>query len=219
MESSAALPRPPRTHQGRSLDRAWVVSLCILTPIGLFLATWTLTGFGGSNTVRLVGWLGAFVGVTIVLIVGVVADRWPAKLRFTWVGIAVLLIAGTVFVATTGRLANVRLGDASSWQAALDSAHLKIGVQCLTLTPGRLTFQGFGPVTEICPTNATSLYQPSLDFLGTNSQESLVYYPHSGEAPGEDVCISHITGAWWQTVSFNQNDMACPAGFTFLGGG
>jgi hypothetical protein len=197
-----------------------VVSLCILTPIGLFLATWTLTGFGGSNTARLVAWLGAFVGVTIVLIVGLVGDRWPAKFRFTWVGIAVLLMAGTVFAVTTSRLANVKLGDdASSWQASLDAAHLKIGVQCLTLTPGQLTFREFGPVTEICPSNSTSLYKPSLDFLGAKSQESLVYYPHPGQAPGEDVCVSHITGVWWQTVPFNQDNMACPSGFTFLGGG
>ena len=213
-------PRPNRTDNGRSLDRAWVVSLCIIFPIGLLLAAWTATGFGGGNAAGLVAWLGALVGVTIVLMVGRVADRWPPKFRFTCVSISVLLMVGTVFATSTGRLANAKIGHyASSWQASLDAAHLKIGVQCLMLTSGQPTFQYFGPVTEVCPTNATSLYQPSLEFIGTTPQESIVYYPHSGQAPGEDVCIAHVTGAWWQTVPLNTDNEDCPIGFTFLGGG
>ena len=211
---------PSRSDKGRSLDRAWVVCLCALCPTGLFLATWTLTGFGGNSAARLVAWSGGLVGLTIVLIAGMTANRWPATMRFTWVGIAILLMMGVVFGTTTGSMANAKIGSsASNWQASLDAAHLKIGVQCLKLSPDELTFQYFGPVTEVCPTNATSLYRPSLYFLGSNPQESLVYYPHSGQAPGEDVCIAHITGAWWQTVPLNTEDLDCPKGFTFLGGG
>jgi hypothetical protein len=220
VQSTAELPTPNRTAHGRSLDRAWVVSLCVLCPIGLLIATWTLTGFGGSNAARFVAWFGAVVGLAVVTIAGVVADRWPAKWRFTWVVIAALLIVGTTFATATGRMASEKIrADASSWQASLNAAHLNIGVQCLKLRAGQLTLQYFGPVTEVCPTNATSLYRPSLDFLGTTPEETLVYYPHPGQAPGEDVCIAHVTGPWWQTVPFTTGDVACPAGFTFLGGG
>ena len=195
-----------------------MVSLCVICPIGLFLAAWTLTGFGGTPAV--VVWFGAVLAVTIVLIVGRVADRWPAKFRFLWVGISVLLTVGTVFAATTGRLASAKIEPyASSWQASFDAAHLKLGVRCVMLTSGQLTFQYFGPVSEVCPTNATSLYQPSLDFIGSNPQQSLVYYPHPGQAPGEDVCMAHVTGPWWQTVPIINGDEGCPIGFTLLGGG
>jgi hypothetical protein len=208
----------PQRPGGASQDRAWIVALCAIWPIGLFVAVWALSGFGGNGTATAVAWIGLVVGIAMVLIATHVANRCSTILRFVCASLSVGAMVGLLYATQANMVTSAKLQlNASSWHRSMSAVDLRGAVDnCETIPPGRLSFKSFGEVTRACGTNATSEFAPSVEFLGTHPGTNLIFYPHAGMVPGADDCVAHITGPWWQTVTAGPSD--CPGGFQFVGG-
>ena len=221
MQSALEMPRNDigrQTNRGQFVDRAWLVALCIICPAVLLGAVWVVTGFGVNNAARVVAWLGAAVGIAVVLVAAYVANRWSKGLRLACVTCSVCALAGVVVATQYGAVARAKLQlDVASWQKAMTSVRIDGTIGgCQTIRPHSLTLKGLGQVNRICGTNVTTLYGQSIDFLGPHPGTYLAYYPHPGPLPPSDNCAAHIAGPWWQSVAIGAGE--CSDGFHFTGG-
>ncbi len=145
--------------------------------------------------------------------------------RRHWGKVAVWLIVTVIVFAPVASLLVIWLShdpnpNVPAWQRAVDRALVGATPDGLCVSPsaGNSQLPGFGTVVAQCVLSTGSDNVQVRFVHGTGLTEKLLLYlPQQSDIKDQsDLCVTQITGHWWQAVKPFPD---CPSGPTFVPGG
>ena len=222
---SETTPSPERFGTNhRDSHGVWLFTITAVLLAAVFITAWLLTSIGGNAAATFAA---ALVSIVVFLVVvaaiRVMADGQTFRTLCSLI-VTVVVCASIVWASGTGALLGLKVQSSEgAWtHAALCALEYRTNTAwsgysgspppngpCAGVQSGRLILPKIGRVERI------TVYSdiPQVVFQGAVSV--LIYSPNSGQV-GQDACVGHITGPWWQSGGDAQS--GCPIGLRFAPG-